>query len=500
MNGKTLVAALFTAGLILGVACQSQSVPASTPVQAPTSVRQVAVPNTEKPNSSTSTPVATTASTRMPHGTATPVPAPFLTPEKVDPTPLPTPFPTRMTAYPTHVPLAFTDDAPLHEAAFYGDVNSVEELLVQGEYVNYVADVEFAESGQVLHEVTPLHLAAWNNTPEVVELLLEWEGNPEAMSYDYGPVVGQVPRYIPPDGGTPATFAATLNLSPIVLKLFLMWGADVKAVDEDKRTLLHHAAAYNPSSGVILELIVDGSDINASYLFGDTPLHRAAEYNTQWKVTYMLLAKGSNIAEKNGVGRTPLHLAAMTNPEPAVTKLLLDRGADLEERDERGLTPLHNAAWNPEPLVVKMLLDRGANIKTLDEEGNTPLFYAVHGFSTPDVLSLLLDRGADIEAKNQQGMWPLRQAVEGGDSASHGDLYLALAAVLLNRGANTERRDASGNTVLHIAAEEDIPRMFSLLVELGANLNAKNADGETPCQVARNHMTDSSLLIRFCPT
>ena len=499
MNAKALMGALAAAGLVLGVACQSQSIPANTPLQAPTAERLMAVPNTEEPNSPMFNPAVTAPSTLMSFGTATPVPTLFSTPLEVDPTPLPTPFPTRTTVSPTRVPLAFSEDTPLHKAAFYGDVDSVEELLVQGEYVNYVADVKFAESGQVLREVTPLHLAAWNNNREVVELLLEWEGNPEAMSYDYGPVAGQVPRYIPPGGGTPTAFAATLNPSRIVMKLFLMQGANVKAVDEDKRTLLHHAAAYNPSTGVILELIVSGSDINARDFIGDTPLHRAAEYNTQWKVTYMLLAEGSNIAEKNGAGITPLHLAAMANPEPAVTKLLLDRGADLEERDKRGFTPLHRAAWNPELLVVKMLLDRGANIEAMNEEGNTPLFYAVHGFSSPEVLSLLVDRGADIEAKNQEGMWPLRQAVEGGDSYSHGDVYLALAAVLLDRGTNTERRDAGGNTVLHIAAEEDIPRMFSLLVERGANLNAKNAEGKTPCQVARSHMPDSSLLTRFCP-
>ena len=51
-------------------------------------------------------------------------------------------------------------------------------------------------------------------------------------------------------------------------------------------------------------------------------------------------------------------------------------------------------------------------------------------------------------------------------------------------GAAVDGRDDTGNTALHWAAYKGFPEVARLLVSYGANAARKNAQGQTPVQVA----------------
>ena len=53
-----------------------------------------------------------------------------------------------------------------------------------------------------------------------------------------------------------------------------------------------------------------------------------------------------------------------------------------------------------------------------------------------------------------------------------------IAEFLINLNANVNSKDPNGNTPLHFAISS--PTIVNLLIQKGANVNAQNEDGETP--------------------
>jgi cytohesin len=118
-----------------------------------------------------------------------------------------------------------------------------------------------------------------------------------------------------------------------------------------------------------------------------------------------------------------------------------------------------------------------------DESGDTPLILAAR-MGNKDLCEVLIAGGAVLEAQGQHGT-ALHEAAIG----NHKDI----AELLVNRGANVNSRDKSGNTPLYYAStfgqgrkrtnknDWDIAR---LLVSRGANVNTKPGSDDTPLHSA----------------
>ncbi len=189
------------------------------------------------------------------------------------------------------------------------------------------------------------------------------------------------------------------------------------------------------------------------------------------------LAEGADPNRATASGITALHCAAH---EPAKVAALIAAGARPDRASEWGHTPLLVAAgYDGAQESVRMLLAAGAKVNVSTSRGvlvpATPLLRAVMR-GDEELAALLLEHGASITGSEQQ-LSPLLAAVTQDDEQ--------MAAFLIDRGAPVdERMDSVGETALMEAAMSGLPAAARLLVERGADVNARNGEGLTPLMFA----------------
>jgi len=202
-------------------------------------------------------------------------------------------------------------------------------------------------------------------------------------------------------GHTALELAAMSDGSAEIVRLLLSHGADPKAVDKGKMSVLAAAAVGN-DAGSVRQLIDAGADVNAADLGGFTPLAYVAQ-NGNLEAVKLLVAKGANVnvttappgglTVKNGVIQlgqfTPLLLASGFGPGDVV-KTLIAAGANVNAKDARGLTPLmlSVATDHGDINILKALLTAGADVNAKSLAGETALDWAQKAGATPAVAEL----------------------------------------------------------------------------------------------------------------
>lgn len=254
---------------------------------------------------------------------------------------------------------------------------------------------------------------------------------------------------------------------------------------------LHEAAAEGDLDRARV-LLAEGADINLLDGESFTPLQRAVLNGAGPGMLGLLLNyRGMDIDARGAEGYTALHMAIMKE-EVGVVALLIEGGADVEARDDDGLTPLHIAVAQGDLSIIESLLGNGADVNTANAYGTTALHGAVK--MNPSAIPVLINHGANTESHDGSGATPLLLAVAEGQTES--------IRLLIDGGANVNERGGGDYliTPLHLAISPDTdPSILSLLIDYGADIEAKGAGGMTPLHLAiglGTLSTVSTLLAR----
>jgi ankyrin repeat protein len=395
----------------------------------------------------------------------------------------------------------------LHWAAFKDDLETGELLVRAG------ANVKVANR----YGVTPLSLACVNGNGEMVELLLK---------------AGADPNTALPGGETALmTAARTGSLAPV--KSLLIRGARVDSRDERRgQTALMWAAAEGHAE-VVKELIEAGADFRLRLPTGFTPLLFAVREG-RIPVVKVLLKEGADVNDTVPVdggrrrgygGRLPpagtsALLLAVMNAHFELAAHLLDAGADANAALP-GYTPLHAIAAVRKPGIgdndpgpegsgtlsslelVEKLVAHGADVNArmtkranltntrLKELGATPFLLAAQ-VADAELMRALAALGADPFIPNVDHSTPLMVAAglatrSPGEDAGTESEVLEAVQVALELGADINAVDINGETAMHGAAYKNLPRVVKLLASKGAKIEVWNREdryGWTPLAIA----------------
>ena len=317
---------------------------------------------------------------------------------------------------------------------------------------------------------TPLHASLHNGHADVAMLLLGHCEDVDARGID---------------GRTPLHMAADRGLLEVT-RVLTERGASIHARDSSDRTPLLPTFKDVPGTfddsyfDVVRHLLEHGADIEVeANTEHSTPLHLAS-YWGGFRVAGLLLNRGVNINVRDKNYRTPLHeaLTDLRNGDAAdyyvgAVRFLLDHGADVDAEDNNRSTPLHVISKYGNVKAARLLLEHGASVDALDSNHSTPLHFALRGKNV-EVARLLLEHGANINAQNKEGHTPQHLLL------AMGSQVIDTMWFFLERDADVDAVDNNHSTLLHEASSYGNVKVAQLLLERGANINARNKEGHTP--------------------
>ena len=201
------------------------------------------------------------------------------------------------------------------------------------------------------------------------------------------------------------------------------------------------------------------------------------------QVITLLAADPSLASAKDGNGLSAF-AAAKYSQRNEIAALLLESGAELD---------IFTASMaGAERRLVKLLSSERDLAKAYSHDGWTPLHLASF-FNQPAASETLLAYGADVHARSR-------------NSSANTALHAAAAGrslhsvrILLEHGADVNARQEGGWTALHAASQNGDVEMARLLIASGADVQARAANNQSALDLAltKGHEAVVNLLDEY---
>lgn len=278
----------------------------------------------------------------------------------------------------------------------------------------------------------------------------------------------------------------------------------------------------------VFKLLKGGANIYVEDEWGLTPV--GWSFLRDSAMFQFLVRHGVRITRKSPAGMSLLHLIAGNDQQyhdrpqrvtPELLTQLLTSKNDVNAVRGSGATPLHTAAFNGNLELAKQLIEAGARINARDTIGATPLHYTsgdntrflpkgwgICGLTSEQwarhtsetragriaVAAYLIEHGADVNALDNEHNTPLHwRRFDGCDT---------LVKLAMQHGLRANIANDEGETLLHTCAEgSDDGSAIAALIAAGLDVNKRGEFGETPLQrsIERGNLNVVTKLLAAKP-
>jgi ankyrin repeat protein len=294
------------------------------------------------------------------------------------------------------------------------------------------------------------------------------------------------------------------------VKTLLDGGADVKLKTTDEDLTAMFFAVRKGSIGVVEELLAAGANINDRTesetltgrdqgqvkVPGDSMVVLAI-HNAHFNLADFLLNKGAD-PNQAGVRWTPLHaLSRVRNYEEAQFPPPIARSGEMDSLDLARHLVAKGANVNAQAKTTTAKRP-GTDQNYKDIRGATPFFLAAKSGDIP-YMRMLLAAGADPSIALDDHTTPLMVAagigcVTGQWIEQERDILAAVKLLVEETHADVNAMNDDHETALHGGACRSMDSVIQYLVDKGAKLNVKDADDQTPLELAVQGLVRASTI------
>ena len=229
-----------------------------------------------------------------------------------------------------------------------------------------------------------------------------------------------------------------------------------------------------------------------------------------------LVDQGAALRLTDPEGAPDAPMLAVLHDRADLLQLMIDKNIDLNRRYPSVNVIFGNINSNSlldwsiasRPACAKLLIENGADINQTRPGNYTFLMEAAYRSYNKDSLALahlMIARGATVWERDDKGFTALHHAARGG--------YDGLVAALLDKDAElidmVDKNDetplmklfkhpyvANTNYQPHLDLEKDLAKVVVLLIARGADLHVKNKQGKTALDLARaNNHNEIAIMI-----